>query len=70
LVKCGMYWSYHSLAGQIGNVRCPRCGTSLKTQERSNSTDAGPQTWEDQENSPWGFFEPSIQSDEDESIPF
>jgi hypothetical protein len=29
LVKCGMYWSYHSLAGQIGNVRCPRCGTSL-----------------------------------------
>lgn len=70
LVKCGMYWSYHSLAGQIGNVRCPRCGTSLKTQERSNSTDAGPQTWEDQENSPWGFLEQNIQWDEDESIPF
>jgi hypothetical protein len=64
LVKCDMYWSYHSLVGQIGNVRCPRCGTSLTISERSNSADVGPL------NSPWQFSEPSMQLDDDESIPF
>lgn len=29
LVKAGWYSTYHALAGQIGNVRCPRCELAL-----------------------------------------
>jgi hypothetical protein len=67
LVKCGMYWSYHSLAGQIGNVRCPRCGTSLASTERFKSGngfpgDGGDPRWE--ESDPDEYF------GDDEFIPF
>jgi hypothetical protein len=67
LVKCGMYWSYHSLAGQIGNVSCPRCGTSLPKLDRASSEDIEALNWGCEEGTrSWYFSEPSFQPDEDE----